>query len=122
MPIRPGAHPWSSDSDGSIGVLLLHGFTGSPASMRPEQYRRTRPEQDEPLLGGTGGELAKARRLSENRVELGGKGAAPTGVEPNLCAELRGLCPLFLLIFVEVAALGLPIAILPIITTTEFAQ
>lgn len=35
MPIRPGAHPWSSDSDGSIGVLLLHGFTGSPASMRP---------------------------------------------------------------------------------------
>lgn len=35
MPIRPGARPWSSDSDGSIGVLLLHGFTGSPASMRP---------------------------------------------------------------------------------------
>lgn len=35
MPIRPGAQPWSSDSDGSIGVLLLHGFTGSPASMRP---------------------------------------------------------------------------------------
>ena len=94
----------------------------SPATMRPEQYRRSRPEQDDPLLGGTGGEFAKARRLSENRVELGGKGAAPTGVEPNLCAELRGLCPLFLLIFVEVAALGLPIAILPIITTTEFAQ
>jgi len=35
MPIRPGAQPWSSDSDGPIGVLLLHGFTGSPASMRP---------------------------------------------------------------------------------------
>ena len=36
--------------------------------------------------------------------------------------ELCRLCPLFLLIFVEVAALGLPIAILPIITTTEFAR
>jgi hypothetical protein len=36
--------------------------------------------------------------------------------------ELGRLCPLFLLIFVEVAALGLPIAILPIITTTEFAR
>ena len=35
MPIRPGAHAWSFDGDGPIGVLLLHGFTGSPASMRP---------------------------------------------------------------------------------------
>lgn len=35
MPIRPGAHPWSSDGDSPVGVLLLHGFTGSPASMRP---------------------------------------------------------------------------------------
>lgn len=35
MPIRPGAEPWSYDADGEIGVLLLHGFTGSPASMRP---------------------------------------------------------------------------------------
>lgn len=35
MPIRPGAEPWSSDGDSPLGVLLLHGFTGSPASMRP---------------------------------------------------------------------------------------
>lgn len=94
--------------------------------MRAEQYRRNRPEQTEALLAAEGadggGEFARARRLSDNRVELGGKGAPSSGVEPNLCAELRGLCPLFLLIFVEVAALGLPIAILPIITTTEFAQ
>jgi carboxylesterase len=34
MPIRPGAEPWSSDGD-ATGVLVLHGFTGSPASMRP---------------------------------------------------------------------------------------
>ena len=35
MPIRPGAEAWSFDGDDHIGVLLLHGFTGSPASMRP---------------------------------------------------------------------------------------
>ncbi len=35
MPIRPGAQAWSVDGDDRIGVLLLHGFTGSPASMRP---------------------------------------------------------------------------------------
>ena len=34
MQIVPGAEPWSADGD-DIGVLLLHGFTGSPASMRP---------------------------------------------------------------------------------------
>lgn len=32
--IRPGAEPFSADG-GPIGVLLSHGFTGSPASMRP---------------------------------------------------------------------------------------
>lgn len=26
---------FAADSDGDVGVLLLHGFTGSPASMRP---------------------------------------------------------------------------------------
>lgn len=35
MPIRPGAQAWSFDGSDAIGVLLLHGFTGSPASMRP---------------------------------------------------------------------------------------
>lgn len=95
--------------------------------MRASQYRRGKPEQEESLLAkqegsAGGGEFARARRLSNNRVELGGRDDPAGGDEPNLCAELRGLCPLFLLIFVEVAALGLPIAILPIITTTEFAQ
>lgn len=32
--VRPGAEPFSADG-GSVGVLLCHGFTGSPASMRP---------------------------------------------------------------------------------------
>lgn len=34
MTVIPGAEPWSADGD-EIGVLLLHGFTGSPASMKP---------------------------------------------------------------------------------------
>ncbi len=33
-PIIPGAEPWSAPG-GSNGVLVLHGFTGNPQSMRP---------------------------------------------------------------------------------------
>jgi carboxylesterase len=34
MPVMPGAEPFASDGD-STGVLLCHGFTGSPQSLRP---------------------------------------------------------------------------------------
>lgn len=34
MPLIPGAEPWTHDGS-SIGVLLVHGFTGSPKSMSP---------------------------------------------------------------------------------------
>ncbi|MFM1966060.1 MAG: hypothetical protein RL134_1785 [Actinomycetota bacterium] len=34
MPLFPGAEPYSADG-GSTGILLLHGFTGSPKSMKP---------------------------------------------------------------------------------------
>jgi carboxylesterase len=34
MPLFPGAEPYAADG-GSTGVLLLHGFTGSPKSMKP---------------------------------------------------------------------------------------
>lgn len=34
MPLMPGAQPFDHDA-GDVGVLLLHGFTGSPKSMRP---------------------------------------------------------------------------------------
>lgn len=34
-PIDPHAQPWSGGPDGPVGVLLCHGFTGSPASLRP---------------------------------------------------------------------------------------
>jgi carboxylesterase len=33
-PVREGAEPFSL-GDGPVGVLMIHGFTGSPASMRP---------------------------------------------------------------------------------------
>jgi len=32
--VKPGAEPFSHD-DGPLGILLSHGFTGSPASMTP---------------------------------------------------------------------------------------
>lgn len=34
MPVQPGAEPWRHDG-GPVGVVLCHGFTGTPASMRP---------------------------------------------------------------------------------------
>src|SRR3954468_19060349 len=34
MPVLPGAEPFTSQG-GSTGVLLCHGFTGTPQSMRP---------------------------------------------------------------------------------------
>lgn len=33
-PHIPGAEPWSHQGDGPHGVLVLHGFTGNPGSMR----------------------------------------------------------------------------------------
>jgi carboxylesterase len=38
FPVLPGAEPWTSKGSGErarIGLLLTHGFTGSPASLRP---------------------------------------------------------------------------------------
>ena len=38
MPVLPGAEPFSHDGEGpegAIGVLVSHGFTGTPQSMRP---------------------------------------------------------------------------------------
>src|SRR5918997_5982448 len=32
--LMPGAEPWSADG-GPAGVLVVHGFTGNPQSMRP---------------------------------------------------------------------------------------
>lgn len=34
MPVLPGAEPYRRDG-GEVGVLLCHGFTGSPQSLRP---------------------------------------------------------------------------------------
>ncbi len=54
-PIIPGAEPWSHTS-GSHGVLVLHGFTGNPQSMRPlaEAVAAAGFTVDLPLLPGHG--------------------------------------------------------------------
>jgi carboxylesterase len=35
MPVLPGAEPFRHAGSTEVGVLLCHGFTGTPASMRP---------------------------------------------------------------------------------------
>ena len=35
MPVLPGAEPFLHDGSDEIGMLLCHGFTGSPQSLRP---------------------------------------------------------------------------------------
>lgn len=35
MPVMPGAEAFTHDGSSEVGVLLCHGFTGSPHSMRP---------------------------------------------------------------------------------------
>ena len=59
-PIIPGAEPWSSPAGGPHGVLVLHGFTGNPHSMRPlaEAFADAGFAVELPLLPGHGTSLA----------------------------------------------------------------
>ncbi|MGA1346618.1 MAG: carboxylesterase, partial [Ilumatobacteraceae bacterium] len=34
-PVLPGAEPLSHRAGAPVGVLVLHGFTGNPSSVRP---------------------------------------------------------------------------------------
>lgn len=55
MPLLPGAEPFSYDG-GPVGVLVLHGFSGSPWSMRPlaEHFAAEGFTVDLPRLPGHG--------------------------------------------------------------------
>lgn len=58
-PVRPGAEPLSRDGQGSlaqVGILVLHGFLGSPASVRPlaELLSKRGFAVEMPLLPGHG--------------------------------------------------------------------
>ncbi|MEO8329964.1 MAG: esterase, partial [Candidatus Nanopelagicales bacterium] len=55
MSIQSGASPFSA-AGGRVGVLLCHGFTGSPASMRPwaDQLAESGLSVELPLLPGHG--------------------------------------------------------------------
>ena len=55
MDVRPGAEPYRHDADGPA-VLLCHGFTGSPASLRPwaEHHALAGAAVSVPLLPGHG--------------------------------------------------------------------
>lgn len=53
--VMPGAEPWSS-LGGPVGVLVVHGFTGTPQSMRPlaEAFAAAGMTVEMPLLPGHG--------------------------------------------------------------------
>ena len=53
--LLPGASPWTSDA-GPAGVLVLHGFTGNPQSVRPlaEAFATAGLTVSMPLLPGHG--------------------------------------------------------------------
>ena len=53
--LMPGAEPWQSDG-GPVGVLVVHGFTGNPQSMRPlaEAFAAAGFTVSLPLLPGHG--------------------------------------------------------------------
>lgn len=53
--VLPGAEPMSADG-GRVGVLVLHGFTGNPQSMRPlaEAFAGAGYAVEMPLLSGHG--------------------------------------------------------------------
>ncbi|WP_307624078.1 carboxylesterase [Streptomyces sp. V3I7] len=55
MPVLPGAEPYRHDG-GEVGILLCHGFTGSPQSLRPwaEHHAAHGLTVSLPLLPGHG--------------------------------------------------------------------
>lgn len=72
--VRPGAEPVSRDGSGalaSVGILLMHGFTGSPVSLRPLA------------------ELLSKRGFAIELPRLPGHGTAPRDLLPYRYADWR---------------------------------
>ena len=72
-PIKPGAEPLSRPGQGPlapIGILLVHGFTGSPISLRPlaELLSQRGFAIELPLLPGHG---TRPRDLLPTRTPTG---------------------------------------------------
>jgi carboxylesterase len=73
--VIPGAEPWAADGTNGHGVLVLHGFTGNPNSMRglAEAFHAAGFTVDMPLLPGhgtTAAELAAFRALAAEVDEV----------------------------------------------------
>ena len=138
MPVLPGAEPFTHDG-GPVGVLLCHGFTGSPQSLRP--WARALADAGLtvrlPRLPGHGttwqamnrtrwddwyttveGELADLRRRCE-RVVIGGLsmgGALATRLAQRHPSDVAGLVlvnPGFALADPRLAALPVLKTVLP---------
>jgi carboxylesterase len=64
--VQPGAEPYFRDGQGNIGVLLCHGFTSTPAAMRPwaERLAAAGLGVSVPRLPGHGTDWRDANRSS----------------------------------------------------------
>ncbi len=67
--IKPGCEAWSAPGSGDnadVGVLVLHGFTGSPASMRPlaEDLAERGYAVELPLLAGHGTQWQDLKKVT----------------------------------------------------------
>ena len=72
--VRPGAEAWSADGHGQLaklGILVLHGFTGSPVSVRPLA------------------ELLSKRGFAVELPRLPGHGTRPLDLLPTRYADWR---------------------------------
>lgn len=102
-PILPGAEPYSA-SGGPSGVLVLHGFTGTPQSMRPlaEAFAAAGFTVELPLLPGHG-------TSPEDLAETGWPDWARAAEEA--LAKLQGRCEKIVVAGLSVgAALALHLA------------
>ena len=106
----PGAEPWSHVGEGAHGAVVLHGFTGNPASMRAlaESLAGNGFHVELPLLPGHGtvvddmlptrwadwaGEAEAAYQRLRQRAAGPGRTGRGRPVEPPaavLCPALQG--------------------------------
>lgn len=74
--IIKGAEPVSYISDSKIGVLLIHGFTGNPVSLKPiaDAFKKAKFNIEMPLLPGHGTKWQDLNKIKYtdwiNRVEI----------------------------------------------------
>lgn len=98
-PVMPGCEPWSHRAGGRLGVLVVHGFTGTPASVRElaEAFAAGGYDVELPRLPGHGTTVEEMLTTSWSdwygavvaaRAELAGRAAGVVHVGQSMGATL----------------------------------